>query len=121
MRPAGSLRSGARHSTPSSALVSRLRSLLLLVATVAAASAGAQAGRPPRIAYRIAMPEPAAHLYEIEMDVNGGTGVSLALQLPVWSPGRYAKMDFAKNIQDFRVTDAAGTPLPWTKSDGARW
>ena len=34
-----------------------------------------------------------------------------ALQMPVWSPGRYAKMDFAKNVQEFRVTDADGRPL----------
>ena len=104
-------------------LVTRLRPLAAFVAmavVATAAAAGAQSS-PARIAYRVAMPEPAAHLYEIEMDVNGGMGASLALQLPVWSPGRYAKMDFAKNIQDFRVTDAAGTALPWTKSDGARW
>ena len=44
-----------------------------------------------------------------------------ALQLPVWSPGRYAKMDFAKNVQEFRVTDAAGRPLRWDKTDGSRW
>lgn len=80
-----------------------------------------QARRAPRIAYRIAMPEPATHLYEIELDVDGVSGSTLALQLPVWSPGRYAKMDFARNIQDFRATDAAGAPLRWTKSDGARW
>ena len=85
------------------------------------ASTPAQSPRPARIAYRIAMPEPATHLYEIEMDVDGIAGSTLALQLPVWSPGRYARMDFAKNIQDFRATDAAGAPLSWTKSRGDRW
>ncbi len=101
----------------------RLRSLFVLAALATAfpAGAGAQSSRAARIAYRIAMPEPATHLYEVEMDVSGVPGRVLALQLPVWSPGRYAKMDFAKNIQDFRATDAAGVPLPWTKTDGARW
>ena len=83
--------------------------------------AAAQSARRLRIAYRIAAPEPATHLYDIEMDVDGAAGPTLALQLPVWSPGRYAKMDFAKNIQEFRATDAAGAPLRWTKTDGARW
>jgi predicted metalloprotease with PDZ domain len=41
--------------------------------------------------------------------------------LPVWSPGRYAKMDFAKNIQDFHATDAAGRELGWEKTTGNRW
>ena len=102
-----------------------LRIRLLVLAAVAATSvhsvAMAQSSRGVRIAYRIAMPEPASHLYEIELDVDGVPGRSLALQLPVWSPGRYARMDFAKNIQDFRATDASGSPLAWTKTDGDRW
>jgi predicted metalloprotease with PDZ domain len=103
--------------------VSRIHSLIALaaLAAVPAFTATAQSARQATIAYRIAMPEPATHLYEIEMDVDGVPGRVLALQLPVWSPGRYAKMDFAKNIQDFRATDAAGAPLAWTKSDGDRW
>lgn len=84
-------------------------------------AAVAQSSRPAHIAYRIAMPDPATHLYDIELDVDGVPGRTLALQLPVWSPGRYARMDFAKNIQEFRATDPAGQPLAWTKSDGSRW
>jgi predicted metalloprotease with PDZ domain len=92
-----------------------------LIAAAAAFATPLVAQAPLRIAYRIAMPDPAAHLYELALDVDGVRGDSLPLQLPVWSPGRYAKMDFAKNIQDFTVTDAAGKPLPWTKTTGSRW
>jgi predicted metalloprotease with PDZ domain len=99
-------------------LVPRLLGLLaLLVSAVATASAQA----PLRIAYRVAMPDPASHLYEIALDVDGTRGATLPLQLPVWSPGRYARMDFAKNIQEFSATDANGSPLTWTKSNGSRW
>jgi predicted metalloprotease with PDZ domain len=106
--------------------VPRLRPLLALAALFILAlpirrDAAAQTSRPVRIAYRIAMPDPATHLYEIEMDVDGVPGRTLALQLPVWSPGRYGKMDFAKNIQEFRATDASGRPLAWDKTDGDRW
>jgi predicted metalloprotease with PDZ domain len=93
---------------------------MAIVVAPALTAAGAQSSRV-RIAYRIAMPEPATHLYDIEMDVDGVPGRTLALQLPVWSPGRYARMDFARNIQEFRATDEAGAPLAWTKTDGARW
>ena len=93
----------------------------LLVSTAVSPPARPAAPAPLRIAYRIAMPDPASHLYEIAIDVDGAIGATLPLQLPVWSPGRYAKMDFAKNVQEFRVTDAQGTPLAWTKSDGSRW
>ncbi len=100
-----------------------LPAVLAAVVSVAltAPAASAQTPRPLRIAYRIAMPEPATHLYDIEMDVDGARGDSLALQLPVWSPGRYGKMDFARNVQEFHATDAAGAPLGWTKTNGSRW
>src|SRR2546428_710417 len=74
-----------------------------------------------RIEYTIAMPEPASHLYSITLFVNGLTGRAVELQMPVWSPGRYAKMDFAKNVQEFAVTASDGKPLKWDKSDGSRW
>lgn len=73
------------------------------------------------IAYRVAMPDPASHLYDVAIDVDGVTGATLPLQLPVWSPGRYAKMDFARNIQQFQATDASGHSLAWDKSTGSRW
>ncbi|MDB4883384.1 MAG: hypothetical protein JWL95_2150 [Gemmatimonadetes bacterium] len=102
-----------------------LRSLAIAVAffvtAVPALGAASRAPVPLGIAYRVAMPDPATHLYEIALDVDGALGNELALQLPVWSPGRYARMDFAKNVQDFRVTTADGRTLGWDKSDGSRW
>jgi predicted metalloprotease with PDZ domain len=92
---------------------------LVILAGASPASLAAQA--PLAIAYRIAMPDPASHLYEIAVDVDGVRAATLPLQLPVWSPGRYAKMDFARNVQEFRATGANGRPLRWDKTDGSRW
>ena len=74
-----------------------------------------------RIAYRVAMPEPASHLYDVSINVAGVHARELPLQLPVWSPGRYARMDFARNLQEFRATDDAGRSLRWDKTNGSRW
>ena len=93
----------------------------LPVAPTSTAAQARSSRAPLRIAYRIAMPDPAAHLYEVAIDVDGALGATLPLQLPVWSPGRYAKMDFAKNIQEFSATDARGARLAWDKTDGSRW
>src|SRR5262249_58516263 len=38
-----------------------------------------------------------------------------------WSPGRYARMDFAKNVQDFAAAAPDGRPLLWDGVDGSRW
>jgi len=74
-----------------------------LLAAVLANTAIAQ---PLRIAYRVAMPEPASHLYDVSIDIGGVRGDTLPLQLPVWSPGRYARMDFARTIRSHLWTGA---------------
>lgn len=98
-----------------------MKSLILAAALLAYGSAPLRAQAPLRLAYRIAFPDPASHLYDIALDVDGAPGSTLALQLPVWSPGRYARMDFAKNVQEFHATTASGRPLQWNKTDGSRW
>ncbi|PYP77081.1 MAG: hypothetical protein DMD35_16260 [Gemmatimonadetes bacterium] len=122
MRPLRDRRSGRSCVRdlllPESPHVSSLA--LCLSLSLALAHAGA-AVPPLRIAYRVAMPDPASHLYEVDLDVDGVRGATLPLQLPVWSPGRYARMDFARNVQEFRATNGAGQPLHWNKSDGSRW
>jgi predicted metalloprotease with PDZ domain len=79
------------------------------------------AGRPYDIAYRVAMPDPASHLYEVTLDVANVDRDTLALQLPVWSPGRYARMDFARNVQDFAAATPDGRALAWRKEGGSGW
>jgi predicted metalloprotease with PDZ domain len=77
--------------------------------------------RPYTIAYTIAMPDPSSHLYAITIAVSGSGAHAVDLQLPVWSPGRYARMDFAKNVQDFAATSSAGQPLRWDRVNGSLW
>ena len=78
---------------------------------------------PYDIAYTVTIGDPAAHLYDIQLDVGRLTGRedTVALQLPVWSPGRYARMDFARNVQGFRAESGDGRVLEWDKSGGSRW
>jgi predicted metalloprotease with PDZ domain len=58
-----------------------------------------------RIAYRISMPVPESHLFEVEIEVGGLSGVGqVEFQMPRWSPGRYAVFDFAKNVQEVEAS-----------------
>jgi len=95
-----------------------VRAFLVALSLVVTQSLAAQ---QLRIAYRVAMPDPASHLYDVTMEVDGVGGPTLPLQLPVWSPGRYARMDFARNLQEFRVASGTGQALQWDKTDGSRW
>jgi predicted metalloprotease with PDZ domain len=96
-----------------------VRRLLLLGSIILGAHTAA--AQTPRIAYRITVGDPAQHLYDVALEVDGIAADSLALQLPVWSPGRYARMDFAKNVQEFHAATPDGAPLAWDKTDGSRW
>lgn len=73
------------------------------------------------IHYTIGMLKPSTHLYTVTIDVGGLKGGIVKLQMPVWSPGRYARMDFAKNVQDFSVTDGNGKPVRWDRENGSLW
>lgn len=98
------------------------RTLALAAAAAAVLTplpSGAQ--QPARIEYTIAMPQPASHLYHVTLFVTGVGSRAVELQLPVWSPGRYARMDFAKNVQDFTAAGSDGKPLRWDKVNGSRW
>ena len=81
-----------------------------------------QAAAQYRIEYTIGMPNPASHLYDVTLFIGGFAGrSSIDLVLPVWSPGRYAKMDFAKNVQEFAVSASDNRPIRWDKVNGSRW
>ncbi|HWW77942.1 MAG TPA: hypothetical protein VNZ44_21245, partial [Pyrinomonadaceae bacterium] len=83
---------------------------LFAVCALGAADASAQDTSAPayRISYRLSMPEPASHLFDVQVDVGGLKGADhVDFQMPRWSPGRYAVFDFAKNVQEFRVRELA--------------
>ena len=49
------------------------------------------------------MSRPVSHLFEVAIEIqlpDGPTPKSIDLQMPKWSPGRYAIFDFAKNVQE---------------------
>ncbi|MDB4905508.1 MAG: hypothetical protein JWO05_292 [Gemmatimonadetes bacterium] len=84
--------------------------------------AHAQAAPPAMdIAYRVSLADPAMHLYDVTIDLARLSGGSVDLQMPVWSPGRYARADFARNVQEVSVTGAKGDTLAAEKLNGSLW
>src|SRR5215212_668218 len=92
-----------------------LRGVIFALALVALTSVVA-AQEPPlkSITYRLAMARPTSHLFEVAIEVevpDDLKGKPLQLQMPRWSPGRYAVFDFAKNVQEFRAFDGICPPV----------
>jgi predicted metalloprotease with PDZ domain len=78
-----------------------LFALLSLAPVLAAAQDTTSSAPAYRIAYRLLMTQPATHLFDVEVKVEGLKGVrQVDFQMPRWSPGRYAVFDFAKNVQE---------------------
>ena len=65
------------------------------------------------ITYRVAMPEPASHEFEVEMRVPALPGHDDARRssFPTWAPGSYLVRDFVRHVFRLTVTDARGRPL----------
>jgi predicted metalloprotease with PDZ domain len=83
--------------------------LMLCVAGVAPADTTARPDDAPLAAinYRLSMPRPASHLFEVKIEVEIAKDAAidhLDFQMPRWSPGRYSIFDFAVNVQQFSAT-----------------
>ncbi len=75
----------------------------------------------PQLAYKIAMPQPQTHLFEIELTVHNWDGDFLDLKMPVWTPGSYLVREYAKQLQDFGVVTDKGDRLITTKIAKNHW
>lgn len=73
----------------------------------------------PRVSYRLGMPEPHTHLFEVELRLSDVTGPA-ELVLPSWTPGSYLLREFARHVQDFSAR-SAGEPVAWSKADKSSW
>ncbi len=69
------------------------------------------------VIYRVSMPNPHSHLFEVEADFPSTSLSDLTVCLPVWTPGSYLVREYSRHVQDFEVTDRTGTRLPFTRID----
>src|SRR4026207_662632 len=84
------------------------RKFILAIAVIAIFSGVARSQETPlkSITYRLPRPRPTSHLWEVAIAAELPAQLKdkpLQLQMPKWSPGRYAVFDFAKNVQEFRA------------------
>jgi predicted metalloprotease with PDZ domain len=84
--------------------------------------------RKPAIQYRVAMSQPATHLFEVTLRVNKeklypsfSNQLLLDLKMPVWTPGSYLIREYSKHLQDFCAYGEDERPLPWRKVSKNHW
>jgi predicted metalloprotease with PDZ domain len=78
---------------------------------------------PVDISFTVAMPRPHTHLLEVDIGIKRSASGPQEefLVMPVWTPGSYMIREFARHVQDFAATDAAGQPLKWEKTNKDKW
>lgn len=66
--------------------------------------------------YRVSMPRPHSHLFEVEATFPAGPDLLDAL-LPVWTPGSYLVREYARHLQDITASGPGGEPLAVQRTD----
>lgn len=72
------------------------------------------------IHYQISIPEPHTHYVKVEAEITAPGKKSVALKMPVWTPGSYLIREFEKSVERISAV-AAGKPCEITKRDKNTW
>jgi predicted metalloprotease with PDZ domain len=70
--------------------------------------------------YRVSMPRPHSHLFEVEMEVDR-PGPAPVLAMPVWTPGSYLVREFGRHLEGIEADDGAGRRLAVARLDKHRF
>src|ERR1700680_2382133 len=73
------------------------------------------------MAFTVSMDRPTTHYYHVVFECDGLKGDTQDFKMPVWMPGLYRIMDYAKDVVNFKAGDGAGRPLPWAKITKNAW
>src|ERR1043165_2495485 len=73
------------------------------------------------LSFTVKMNNPEWHFFQVTLSCRGIKKDFIDFKMPVWTPGYYQKMDYAKNLQRFKATDAAGKELKWEKINDNTW
>jgi predicted metalloprotease with PDZ domain len=73
------------------------------------------------LSYRVAMPQPQTHFFEITLQIKNWQQPQLHLQMPVWTPGSYMVREYSRHLQDFKAVDAQGNSLSSRKTAKNHW
>ena len=74
-----------------------------------------------KINYKLKMPNPQSHYFEVEMILEGFKDKQIEIKMPVWAPGSYLVREFSKNVNQVTVYDDLAKTITTTKSAKNSW
>lgn len=83
----------------------------------------------PAIQYKVSMPHPESHLFEVSLSIRCEelfssllqTSQKLDLKMPVWTPGSYLIREYSKHLQNLCAYSENERSLPWQKLSKNHW
>jgi predicted metalloprotease with PDZ domain len=71
--------------------------------------------------FTVSMDQPASHYFHVELQCKELKDTATNFKMPVWTPGYYQRLDYAKNVEHFTVKNQAGDTLAWQQTSGNTW
>ncbi len=99
----------------------RLQVFLLGIVLLLVAFYGPVPASDSAMAFTVSMEKPHTHYYHVVFHCRGLIGETQDFKLPVWTPGYYMIMDYAKNVLNFNVEDGEGNCIEWAKTTKNTW
>lgn len=98
-----------------------MKFIILFFAMITTVQTQSRSAVPPATEYFLAMPNPSAHLFEVEIRISAPAESTVDFHMPAWRTGRYVILDFSGGVQEFSARDGNGASLPWKKIDKDTW
>ncbi|HEV8269987.1 MAG TPA: hypothetical protein VGQ04_01710 [Chitinophagaceae bacterium] len=73
------------------------------------------------LVYTVKMDNPEWHFFHVQLTCKGIKKNFIDFKMPAWTPGYYQKMDFAKNLEQFKASNETGKELKWEKINDNTW
>ncbi len=74
-----------------------------------------------KINYKLKMPNPQSHYFEVEMILEGFKEKQLEIKMPVWAPGSYLVREFSKNVNQVLAFDENKVAIKTVKTAKNTW
>ena len=74
-----------------------------------------------KINYKLKMPNPQSHYFEVEMILEGFKEKQLEIKMPVWAPGSYLVREFSKNVNQVLAFDENKVSIKTIKTAKNTW
>ena len=73
------------------------------------------------LVYTIKMENPEWHFFQVQLACKGIKKDFIDFKMPIWTPGYYQRLDYAKNVQRLKATDENGKELKFEKTADNTW